>query len=137
MPDFKFNGGSERQRALEAIEKQKQLNAEYAKDPFVSPLRLASFEAAAYAAFEGAYGPVEKDKKGKPEKPRRALVRQEDTWLWEYRHGKPQTLFPAGERLLVSADGKLTVEFKADAQGVITGAEERRERYRETFPRKI
>lgn len=137
MPDFKFNDGSEHERALAAIEKQKVKNAEYAKDPFVSPPRLAEFAAAAYAAFEGDYGPLPPRKDGKPEKPRRALVRQDDAWLWQYRHGKPQTLYPAGERLLVSADGKLTVEFKVDEKGVITAAEERRERQRETFPRKL
>lgn len=134
MPDFKFNGGSERQRALEAIAAQKERNAEYAKDPYVSPPRLATFDATAYTACEGAYGPEEKDKKGQPLKPRRTLVRQEDGWRWEYRHGKPQTMYPAGARLLVSADGKFTIEFKADAQGAITAVEERRERFRETFP---
>jgi hypothetical protein len=138
MPNFKIDGGSERQRALEAIAKQKVRNAEYAKDPFVSPPRLATFDAAAYASFAGAYGTVEKPKKGKAAgKPSRMLVRQDDAWLWQYRHGKPATLFPAGECLLVSLDGKLTVEFKVDEQGVVTAAEERRGRHRETFPRSL
>lgn len=136
MPDFKFNGGTERQRALEAIEKQKIKNAEYAKDPFVSPPRLATFDPVAYAPFEGDYGTVPVGKDGKPGKPSRQFTRKDDTWLWQYRRGKPSIMHPAGERLLVSADGKLTVQFKVDEQGAVTGVEERRERYRQAFPRK-
>jgi hypothetical protein len=136
MPDFKFNGGSERARALEAIEKQKLANAEYAKDPYVSPARLATFDHAAYAPFEGDYGTVPEGKGGKPGKPSRQFTRKDEAWLWQYRRGKPTTLHPAGDRLLVSADGKLTVQFKVDEQGAVTGVEERRERYRQTFPRK-
>lgn len=136
MPDFKFNGGTERIRALEAIEKQKAKNAEYAKDPYVSPARLATFDPAAYAPFEGSYGklPVDKDgKRVKDGKPPRVLLRQDEAWLWQYRRGKPTVLHPAGERRFVSADGKLSVEFKVDEQGAVTGVEERRERYRQSF----
>ncbi|MBL9219554.1 MAG: hypothetical protein JNG82_13770 [Opitutaceae bacterium] len=136
MPDFKFNGGTERARALAAIEQQKVKNAEYAKDPYISPARLATFDPAAYAPFEGDYGKLPVDKQGKlvkDGKPPRALVRQDDAWLWRYRRGKPTVLHPAGERLFVSADGKLSVQFKIDEQGAITGAEERRERHRQTY----
>lgn len=136
MPDFKFNGGTERQRALEAIEKQKVKNAEYAKDPYLSPTRLATFDPAAFAPFEGDYGTVQVGKDGKPGKPSRQFTRKDDAWLWQYRRGKPSVLHPAGDRLLVSADGKLTVQFKVDEQGAVTGVEERRERYRQSFPRK-
>ena len=55
MPDFKFTSGSEHERALEAITKQKLANVEYAKDPFVKPVRLATFDPAAYAPGEGEY----------------------------------------------------------------------------------
>lgn len=136
MPDFKFNGGTEKARALAAIEQQKVKNAEYAKDPYVSPARLATFDPATYAPFEGDYGKLPVDKKGKlvkDGKPPRALVRQDDAWQWRYRRGKPTVLHPAGERLFVSADGKLSVQFKVDEQGAITGAEERRERHRQTY----
>lgn len=136
MPDFKFNGGTERARALAAIEQQKAKNAEYAKDPYVSPARLATFDPAAYTPLEGNYGKLPVDKSGKlvkDGKPPRALVRQDDAWQWRYRRGKPTVLHPAGERLFVSADGKLSVEFKVDEQGAITGAEERRERHRQTY----
>ncbi len=138
MPDFKFNGGTERQRALEAIEKQKGVNAEYAKDPFVSPARLKTFEPLDYAKFEMAYGKIEIGKDKKPGKPNRVFVRQDNaTWVWEYRRGKPTILHPAGERLFVSENGKLTVEFKVDEHGAVTGAEERRERYRYTYPKLV
>jgi hypothetical protein len=135
MPDFKFNGGSERQRALEAIRKQQASNAEYAKDPYVSPARLATFDPAAYARFEGDYG-VELGKDKKPRPPRRVLVRKDDGWTWHPRSKKPVIFYPAGERLLVAADGKTSIEFKLDEQGALTSAEERMERYRRTFPRK-
>ena len=119
---------------MAAIEKQKVKNAEYAKDPFVSPARLATFDAAAYTRFAGDYGTLTKGKKEKIAKPSRTLARENETWLWQYRSGKPTVLHPAGERLFVSADGKLTVEFKLDDKGAITAAEERRARYRQTFP---
>lgn len=136
MPDFKFNGGTERIRALEAIEQQKVKNAEYAKDPYRAPARLATFDPAAYAPFEGDYN-VRVGKDGKPTKPSRILVRREDGYLWQTsRSRKPRLYYPAGDRLLVSADGKMTVEFKLDDQGVLTGAEERWERGRHTVPRK-
>lgn len=136
MPDFKFNGGTERIRALEAIEQQKVKNAEYAKDPYRAPTRLATFDPAAYAPFEGDYN-VRVGKDGKPTKPSRILVRREDGYLWQTsRSRKPRLYYPAGDRLLVSADGKMTVEFKLDDQGVLTGAEERWERGRHTVPRK-
>ncbi|MBI2513374.1 MAG: hypothetical protein HYV96_15455 [Opitutae bacterium] len=137
MPDFKFNDSEEQthERVMAAIEKQKVRNAEYAKDPFVSPARLGAFDAAAYARFEGSYGTLVKAKKDKATKPSRMLVRENDTWLWQYRSGKPTVLYPAGDRLFVSADGRLTVEFKLAANGAVTGAEERRVRHRQTFPR--
>lgn len=136
MPDFKFNDSEEKthERVMAAIEKQKVRNAEYAKDPFVAPARLATFDPEAYARFEGSYGTVVPGKKGARGKPSRVFVRKDDAWLWEYPAGKPALLHPAGERLLVSADGRLTVEFKLDSEGKLTGAEERRVRYRTTFP---
>jgi hypothetical protein len=136
MPDFKFNGGTERVRALEAIEKQKVKNAEYAKDPYISPARLATFDPAAYAPFEGDYN-VRVGKDGKPTRPSRVLARKDDGYVWQTsRSRKPRLYYPAGERLIVSADGKMTVEFKLDDHGVLTGAEERWERGRHTVPRK-
>lgn len=135
MPDFKFTGGTERERALAAIEKQHAKNAEYAKDPFVSPARLASYDPAAYAPFEGDYD-VRLGKEGKPAKPRRVFSRSGDAYHWGIPQArKPRVYYPAGERLLVSADGKATIEFKVDEQGVVTGVEERAERYRHTVPK--
>jgi hypothetical protein len=135
MPDFKFNGGSERERALDAIEKQKQANAEYAKDPYIAPARLATFDPEAYARLEGDYG-VMMGKDGKPGKPDRVFVRKDDAYHWQSQRGKPRVFHPAGDRLLVSADGKTTIEFKVDEEGIVTGVEERWERNRFTIARK-
>jgi hypothetical protein len=136
MPDFKFNGGSERERALEAIEKQKARNAEYAKDPYLSPARLATFDPATYAPFEGEYG-VKLGKDGKPGKPSRVLSRDGDAYHWQATgRSKSRVYHPAGERLLVAADGKATIEFKLDEKGEVTSVEERWERGRHTIKRK-
>jgi hypothetical protein len=136
MPDFKFNGGSERERALESIEKQKIANAEYAKDPFVAPARLATFDPAAYAPFEGDYGWVA-GKKGKPGKPSRVFSRAEGAYHWQAAsRRKPRVYHPAGDRLFVAADGKATIEFKLDEQGAVTAVEERWERGRSTVRKK-
>ena len=129
MPDFKFSGGTEHKRALEAIERQKIANAEYAKDPFVSPARVTGFDPAAYARFEGEYT------EGKA-MTTRSFKRKDEAYLWQYMQHSPLTLYPAGDRLLVTADGKMTIQFQVDEKGAVTGAEERRERYRQTFPRK-
>lgn len=139
MPDFKFNDSEEKThaRVMEAIEKQKVRNVEYAKDPFRSPARLTAFEPAAYALFAGDYGTLAVGKDGKPGKPSRVFVKKDDDWLWQYPRGKPTVLYPAGDRLLVSADGKLTVEFKLDDKGAVTGAEERRVRHRQTYPHPV
>lgn len=139
MPDFKFNDSEEEthERVMAAIEKQKVKNAEYAKDPFVAPARLTTFDAATYTRFVGDYGTLEKGKKDKQAKPTRALVHENDAWLWQSRRGKPIVLYPAGERLFVSADAKMTVEFRLDEHGAVTGVEERRVRQRQTFPHPV
>ncbi len=130
MPDFKFTSGSEHQRALEAIEKQKVENAEYAKDPFVKPARLATFDPAAYAAGEGEYT-------AKPPEVTHRFKREGDSFQWIHRNGKPRVFFPAGDRLLVNEEGTMTIRFLVDDKGVVTGVEERWVRRRQTIPRKI
>jgi hypothetical protein len=133
MPDFKFNGGSQPRRAIEAIEAQKIANAEYAKDPFVSPARLATYDPVAYALFEGEYT------RGKEGKDILVFKRQDEAYCWPYREkdDKPRLFHPAGDRILVSVDGKMTIEFKVDEQGAVTGVEERLVRHRRTYPRKM
>jgi hypothetical protein len=132
MPDFKFNGATEQHRALEAIEAQKTKNAEYAKDPYLSPARLTGFDPAVYVTFEGEYT--------------RGSGKDQRTWwfrrkggdcFWQYQQHPPQIVYPAGDRLLVTGDGRMTIEFKVDEKGTVTGAEERRERFRQTIPRKM
>jgi len=132
MPDFKLNGGSAHRRALEAIEAQKLSNIEYAKDPFVSPPRLTEFDREAYAPFEGEYV---RDKEGKVIW---TLQRKDDGYVWPYRKSdrSPRLFYPAGERLLVSADGRMTIEFLVDDKGAVTAVEERWHRGRQVFSRK-
>jgi len=129
MPDLKPGFGGDRKKALAAIERQKEVNLAYAKDPFVSPARLVTFDPAAYAPFEGEY--VERGGKALS-----SFKREGDTFIWQHPRLKPQVYYPAGDRLLVSADGKLTMQFQVDATGAATGVEFRRERQRWTLPRK-
>lgn len=128
MPDLKPGNGDEKKRALAAIERQKAANAEYAKDPFVKPARLATFEAAAYAAFEGDYTDH------LPEVTHR-FRHEGDAFQWNYREQKPRVFYPAGDRLLVNEEGTMTLRFLVDDKGVVTGAEERWIRRRKTVPR--
>ena len=129
MPDLKPGSGDEKRRALAAIEKQKIANAEYAKDPFVRPERLAAFDPAAFAAFEGEYS----DKS--PEVTHR-FRREGDGFQWNYKDQKPRVFYPAGDRLLVSEDGTMTIRFLVDDAGAVTGAEERWVRRRKTVERR-
>jgi hypothetical protein len=130
MPDFKFTAGSERNRALAAVDAQKLANEDYAKNPFVAPPRLTDFDAAAYAQFEGDY----------------AAPKAKSTWhfghkdaghIWQLNQRPPIVMYPAGERLFVSKDAKMTLEFKIDEKGLVIGVEERRTRFRRTIPRKL
>lgn len=129
MPDLKPGSIGEHRHALEAIEKQKIANAEYAKDPFVKPARLATFDPAAYAPFEGEYT---KD----PKQTTHRFKREGDDFQWNYKQDKPRVFYPAGDRLLVNEDGSMTIQFLVDDTGAVTGVEERRVRRRQTIPRK-
>ena len=128
MPDFKINGGSVHARAVEAIEAQKIANAEYARDPFVSPARLTEFDPAAFERFEGDYA---------EEKETTHRFRREGaTFTWQYLDWTPGEFFPAGDRLFVSEKGDMTIEFLVGDDGTtITGVEERWERRRKTISR--
>lgn len=128
MPDFKFNESSAHDRAVAAIEAQKLANLEYAKDPFVSPRRLETFDPESFAPFVGDYAE-------KSEATHR-FARDGRTFTWQYRDQDPRPFFPAGERLFVSENGKMTLEFLLDDTGAVTGVEERWLRKRNTIPRK-
>ena len=129
MPDLKPGSGDEHRRALAAIEKQKIANTEYAKDPFVKPARLATYDPAAYAPFEGEYT-------AKPPEVSHRFKREGDAFHWKYKDQKPKVFYPAGDRLLVNEEGTMTIGFLVDASGAVTGAEERWVRRRQTIPRK-
>ena len=130
MPDFKITAGSERERAFAAVDKQKLANEDYARNPFVSPPRLADYAPADFAKFEGAYAAPKSKSVWR-------LIRKDDAYLWQFNQRPPVTLYPAGERLFVSADGKMTIEFKVDEHGAVIGAEGRRRRERWTIPPKL
>lgn len=129
MPDFKPGSGDEKRRALAAIEKQKIANAEYAQDPFVNPARLTTYDPVAYAPFLGEYT-------SEPPQATHWFKRASDGFQWNYKDDPPRPFYPAGDRLLVSADGKMTIRFLVDGSGAVTGAEERWARRRQTIPRK-
>ncbi len=130
MPDLKPGSGDEHRRALAAIEKQKIANAEYAKDPFVKPERLAIGDQSTYVAFVGEYT-------AKPPEVTHRFKREGDSLQWIYKNGKPRIFYPAGERLLVNEDGSMTIQFLVDSTGAVTGVEERWVRRRQTIPRKV
>jgi hypothetical protein len=129
MPDLKPGSNNERGRVIAAIEKAKIANAEYAKDPFVKPERLATFDREAYARFAGEFT-------NKPPETTHRFKLEGDSFHWIHRNGKPRVFFPAGERLFVSEDGSMTIQFLLDETGAVTGAEERWVRRRQTIPRK-
>lgn len=131
MPDFKFNGGSENERAVEAIQRQLEKNLEYAQDPFVAPDRLDEFDVADYAAFVGDY-----IDKGEEEITHRFRI-DGDAFTWTYRDKDPLVFFAAAPQKLVRENGKMTIEFLVDEDGKITGVEERWHRRRKTMSAEI
>lgn len=128
MPDFKFNGGSENERAVEAIQRQLEKNFEYGQDPFIAPDRLGEFDVADYAEFVGDY-----IDKGEEEITHRFRI-DGDEFTWSYRDKDPLVFFAAAPQKLVRENGKMTIEFLVDEDGKITGVEERWHRRRKTVP---
>lgn len=128
MPDFKFNGATTQQRAIDAIAAQKVANAEYAKDPFVSPKRLQVFDPAAYDSFSGEYA--------EERETTHRFARSTEGFTWQYLDRVPSRFYPAGERLFVNEKGDMTIEFLVNEAGEVTGVEERWVRRRKTVPRK-
>lgn len=128
MPDFKFNGGETHERAIKAIEAQKIANIEYAKDPFVSPEPLSTFDPATYAPFEGDYAEERKITHRFRQSP-------DGEFTWQYLDKEPTIFRPAGPQLFVAQHGKMTLEFLLNEDGVVTGVEERWVRRRKTVPR--
>lgn len=132
MPDFKFNGATERARAVAAIEAQKIKNAAYAQDPFITPERLTDFSPADYTAFVGDYTDEEDNKKR--ETTHRFRI-EDDSFTWQDHERKPMVFYPAGENLFVLENGKMTIQFLTSETGEITGVEERGHRRRKTVHR--
>lgn len=128
MPDFKFNGGSEHQRAVEAIQKQLEKNYEYSLDPFVAPDRLEAFDPTDYTAFVGDY--VDN---GKEEVTHRFRMEGE-VITWTNRKNDPMVFHPVTSHKLVREDAEMTIEFLLNEEGEITGVEERWKRRRKTVP---
>ncbi len=129
MPDLKPGSGDERGRALAAIEKQKLENAAYAKDPFVKPERLTTWNPADYASFEGEYTL-------EPPQTTHRFTREGEAYVWSYKDDPPRIFYPAGDRLLVKDDGSMTIRFLVDDTGAVTQVEERWVRRRQLVPRK-
>jgi hypothetical protein len=129
MPDLKPGSGDEKGRALAAIEKQKIANVEYARDPFVKPERLVSYDSAAYAPFDGEYTL-------EPPQTTHRFTREGDVFQWNYKDRVKRVFYPAGDRLLVNEEGNMTLRFIVDETGAVTGVEERWPRRRQTVPRK-
>ena len=128
MPDFKFNGGSQHARAVEAIQQQLEKNIEYAKDPFIAPERSMTLNAADYADFPGDYVDEDQD-----EVTHRFRI-EDDTFTWTYRDKDPMVFYAATSHKLIRENGKMTIEFLIDEDGNITGVEERWHRRRKTVP---
>jgi hypothetical protein len=125
MPDLK-PGAPDRAKILAAIDKQKAANEAYAKDPFKTPARLATYDPATYASFIGEYS-------NHPTAVTHWFKQEAATFYWNYKDQNPRPFYPAGNRLLVSEDGRMTIEFLVDSAGAVTGVEERWHRRRQTI----
>lgn len=124
-----FGGGSEYDTPLEAIQAQKIKNAAYAKDPFVSPIPLEHPDLASYRNYEAGFS-------DDGEKTTHRFAVENEVCTWQYLKRDPKVFLPAGDRLFVSEDGKMTIEFLIDESGEVTAVEERWVRRRKTVQRK-
>ena len=124
-----FGGNDKYDTPLAAIEAQEIRNAEYARDPFVSPDPLEEANLRIYEKFEGGYSREEK-------KTTHRFTIKDETCTWRYLDRDPKPFLPAGDSLFVSEDGKMTIEFLMDQSGDVTAVEERWGRRRKTIPRR-
>ena len=129
MPHGKVIPGKKKRRALEAIEAQKIENAEYAKNPFVSPEPLEDPDLGMYSKFVGEYG------FGKRRTHRFSV--KDGTCYWRYLDWNPGVFLPAGETLFVSKKGDMTIEFLMDDNGIVTSVEERWVRRKNLIPQRF
>ncbi len=130
MPDMKFNDDRDttHARAMEAIEAQKRENADYARNPFVSPARLEHADPTAFAPWVGTFASEESEKRT-----RQFSITEAGTFHWRYQDKPPEEFYAAGDRLLVSAQGDRTLEFLRDETGAANTIELRRKRHRTTL----
>ncbi len=126
--DDKPRSQSKREFIIAEIDKQKIENEYIESHPFVPPEPLDAYDVASYENLAGEYAKRKKVT-------HRFLVDDGKTY-WQYLKRDPRLFLPAGDRLFVSEDGKMTLEFLIDDEGEITGAMERRDDRRNKIPRK-
>ena len=131
MPRGKIIGGDKQDRAIAAIDEQKLKNIEYAKNPWVAPTPLENPDFNHYAAFAGSYG-------SNPKKPTHRFFIEDGACRWHYLKGKPGIFLPAGDNLLVSEKGDMTIEFILGPDGSVEAVQEswKRRQYRIPAPKK-
>ncbi|MBK1876563.1 hypothetical protein [Pelagicoccus mobilis] len=127
MPKGKVFGSDKTGRGIEAIERQKLKNAEYAKDPFVLPTPLESFDSASFATFEGRYGDEGHRNK--------TFFSENGSFFWQEGDDDPVEYLPAGESYLVSSQNDVTLRFMPGETPSFFKVELRKGRFRHTFAR--
>ncbi|MBC2605358.1 hypothetical protein [Pelagicoccus albus] len=125
MPKGKLIGGDKQGRAIEAVKKQKLVNEEYAKDPFVAPEPLENYQITDFEDFVGTYGD-----EGHAN---RVFFIESDSLLWRKGDRDPIEFFPTAEGNFVTADKSATIEFSKADNSETYQVELRQVRARHTF----
>ena len=71
-----------------------------------------------------------------PRGTRGKVAKARAAYTWQFKEMELGVVYPAGDGLVVSAEGRMTIQFQIDTKGVVTGVEERWVRRRQTIPRK-
>lgn len=127
MPRGKLFGSDKTEHALQAVERQKAENAAYAKDPFIAPETLDSFEPSSFSDYFGRYGDEGHRNK--------TFFEKDGALYWQEGDDDPVEYLPAGEAYLVSSDKDTTLRFIPGETPSFTQVELRKGRFRHTFSR--
>lgn len=126
MPKGNILPGKKADRSYEAIDEVRLRIEAFEKDPFVAPEPMAEYDAHNYDRFVGVYS---EDEKGAP-----TAFYQKSGTFWVQAEGRDAlNVQPATNTLLVSRDGKSTIEFHSDEEAVSMRLEIRRVRERKTL----
>ncbi|MDQ8203774.1 hypothetical protein [Pelagicoccus sp. SDUM812003] len=125
MPRGRILPGDKVDWAIDAVEAQKVANEEYAKDPYIAPIPLQSYDLDDYKHLKGVYIRENDDP--------HYFVIENGGFRWQYQDWENEPMIPAGDSTFVSENGELSLRFFEDPEDGQTKVDLRKGRFRQTY----